>query len=248
MEDEKKQTAWEDVNLNSTKKEEVEESTNPEESKASTVEELEAKMKEMQSNSEKWVQKLITEKKVYEKAFNEMSKISDDSERLIELFEEDQSTAELILSKYFGDESIDEYKERTWYEEDYSNPKVFEAKIKKEATKMAENNLIEAEKQIFIDKLKMSDEEKTSFEETFRELRQLRSFNTKNLTKRFEKAYRLSNDNEDQLKKLNQQEAVAKTLATTEGKSSSKTLNEKEKSAKRSSDYNKNFLRERWII
>jgi hypothetical protein len=47
------------------------------------------------------VQKIISEKKVYEKAFEEMSKIADDSERLVELYEEDPTTADIILKKYF---------------------------------------------------------------------------------------------------------------------------------------------------
>jgi hypothetical protein len=41
-----------------------------------------------------------------------MSKIADNSERLVELYEEDPTTADIILKKYFGDESIEDYKER----------------------------------------------------------------------------------------------------------------------------------------
>lgn len=186
--------------------------------KVFTLGEVEAMKKEMQSNSDKWVQKIISEKKVYEKAFEEMSKIADNSERLVELYEEDPTTAEIILKKYFGDESIEDYKERIWYTEDYADPKVMNAKIKKEAEKIALNNLVETQKQNFIDKLKMTDEEKKGFEEAFEDLKQLKSFNTKDLTKQFEKAYRLSTDNEEALSKLRTQETIAKTMWTWEWK------------------------------
>jgi hypothetical protein len=88
------------------------------------------------------------------------------------------------------------------------------AKIKKEAEKISLNNLVETQKQNFIDKLKMSDEEKKGFEEAFEDLKQLKSFNTKELIKQFEKAYRLSTDNEEALSKLKNQEIIAKTLKT----------------------------------
>jgi hypothetical protein len=88
------------------------------------------------------------------------------------------------------------------------------AKIKKEAEKIAQNNLVETQKQNFIDKLKMSDEEKEKFEEAFEDLKQLKSFNAKDLTKQFERAYRLSTDNEEALSKLKNQETIAKVMGT----------------------------------
>jgi hypothetical protein len=77
-----------------------------------------------------------------------------------------------------------------------------QSKIRKEAEKISQNNLIESKKKDFIEKLKMTDEERESFEEAFDELKQLKSFSTKDLTKQMEKAYRLSTDNEEALKKL----------------------------------------------
>ena len=208
---------WEEVILNS-QPEDIQEDLNKEPQKVFTLEEVEAMKLEMQRNSDKWVQKIISEKKVYEKAFDEMSKIADDSERLVELYEEDPTTADIILKKYFWDESIEEYKERIWYTENYADPKVLNAKIKKEAEKLTQNNLVEKEKQNFIDKLKMTDEEKEKFEEAFGDLKQLKSFNTKDLTKQFEKAYRLSTDNEEALSKLKNQETIAKVMGTWEWK------------------------------
>ena len=218
--EEKEAIQWEDLNNLNSQQEVIQEDLKQEPQKVFTLEEVEAMKLEMQRNSDKWVQKIISEKKVYEKAFDEMSKIADDSERLVELYEEDPTTADIILKKYFGDESIEDYKERIWYTENYSDPKVMNAKIKKEAEKIALNNLVETQKQNFIDKLKMSDEEKKSFEEAFEDLKQLKSFNAKDLTKQFERAYRLSNDNEEALSKLKNQETIAKVMGTWEGKSS----------------------------
>jgi hypothetical protein len=60
----------------------------------------------------------------------------------------------------------------------------------------------------------MTDEEKEKFEEAFEDLKQLKSFNAKDLTKQFEKAYRLSTDNEEALSKLKNQETIAKVMGT----------------------------------
>lgn len=216
MEDLNKETQWEDENLNSQEQEGQSQWEEPK--KVFTLEEVEAMKKEMNSNSEKWVQKVISEKKTFETALKESKVIAVSPERLVELYEENPNVAKLILDEFFNGQSIEEYKEDIEYKEDYSDPKVMQSKIKKEAEKIAQNNLIESKKQNFIDKLKMSDEEKASFEEAFEELRELKSFSTKDLTKQFEKAYRLSNDNEEALKKLSNQEVVAQTMATWEWK------------------------------
>lgn len=215
---EEKEMNGEDENLNSNNANAWE---NQEDSKkVFTLEEVEAMKKEMQSNSEKWVQKILWEQKLYKQSLKELSNIWQDAKRLVEIAEDNPRLAEIILEEYFDGESLEEYKERIWYTEDYTDPKIIQNKIKKEAEKLAENNLIQTQKQNFIDKLQMSDEEKKSFEEAFEELKQLKSFNTKDLTKQFEKAYRLSNDNDEALKKLKSQEVIAKAMATWEGKSS----------------------------
>lgn len=186
--------------------------------KVFTLEEVEAMKKEMMGNSEKWVQKVISEKKTFEKALKESWKVWANPSHLIDLYEEDPKVAQIILDEFFNWKTIEEYKEDIEYEEDYADPKVLQTKIKKEAEKIAQNNLIESQKQAFIEKLKMTDEERGSFEEAFWELKQLKSFNIKDLTKQFEKAYRLSNDNEEALRKLNNQWVIAQTMATWEWK------------------------------
>ena len=205
--------------------------------KVFTLEEVEAMRKEMTSNSEKWVQKVISEKKTFERALKESWLVANDPARLVELYEEDPKAAQIILDEFFEWETIEDYKERIEYQEDYSDPKVLQSKIKKEAEKLAQNNLIETQKQNFIDKLKMSDEEKEAFEEAFEELKQLKSFNTKDLTKQFEKAYRLSNDNEEALKKLSNQEQIAKAMATWDGKSITSKENKKNTAKEEVNDF-----------
>lgn len=186
--------------------------------KVFTLEEVEAMRKEMQSNSERWVQKVLSEQKLYKQSLKEIAKIWENENRLIEIAEENPKLAEIILNDFFWWESLEDYKDRIGYIEDYSDPKILNAKIKKEAEKITQNNLINEQKKSFIDKLQMSEEEIKNFEESFEELKSLKSFSTKDLIKQFEKAYRLSNDNDEALKKLRTQEVIAKTMSTWENK------------------------------
>lgn len=215
MEDEKFETG-EDENLNS---EDVSQDNWEEEKTTFTREEVEAMKKEMMSNSEKGVQKIISEKKAYERALEESGNIADDPTRLVELYESDPKTAKIILDKFFNWKSIEEYKEDIDYEEDYSDPSIVQKKIQREAEKLAFNKEFEAEKKKFISKLEMSDEEKENFEEALEELKGLKSFKDKELVKVFEKAYKIWNDNEETLMKLKNKEVIAKTIATDESKS-----------------------------
>ena len=213
MEDEKFETG-EDVNLNSEAQDNWEE-----EKTTFTYEEVQAMKKEMMSNSEKGVQKIISEKKAYERALEESGNIADDPTRLVELYESDPKTAKIILDKFFNWKSIEEYKDSIDYEEDYSDPVIVQKKIQREAEKLAFNKEFEAEKKKFISKLEMSDEEKENFEEALEELKGLKSFKDKELVKVFEKAYKIWNDNEETLMKLKNKEVIAKTIATDESKS-----------------------------
>lgn len=189
--------------------------------KVFTFEEVEAMKKAMQSDSDKWVQKILWEQKLYKQSIKELGKLSENPDRLIELADENPRLAEIILEEYFEWESLDEYKDRIWYKEDYSDPKLIAKKIEKEAKILAEKTHIDTQKTIFIDKLKMEDEEKEAFEEAFEELRCLKSFSSNNLEKQFEKAYRLSNESEESLKKLKNQEIIWRTLAVWENKTAS---------------------------
>lgn len=215
MEDEIIETG-EDESLNS---EDISQDNWEEEKTTFTREEVEAMRKEMMSNSEKGVQKIISEKKAYERALEESGNIADDPTRLVELYESDPKTAKIILDKFFNWKSIEEYKEDIDYKEDYADPVIVQKKIQREAEKIAFNKEFEAEKKKFISKLEMSDEEKENFEEALEELKGLKSFKDKELVKVFEKAYKIWNDNEETLMKLKNKEVIAKTIATDESKS-----------------------------
>jgi len=210
MEDEKK-IEGEGENLNSDN---AGEDTPPAKT-TFTLEEVEAMKKELQSNSDKGVQKILAEKKISERAIDEIKTISQDSKRLVELAEsddkEDKATAKLILEKY-GYPDIESYKTQIEYTEDYTDPKLIQKKIKEEAKSLAESEKIQTKKEEFIEKLKMTDEERKSFEESFEEIRNLKSFDSKELTKQFEKAYRLVNDNPESMKKLKESEIIAKAM------------------------------------
>ena len=208
MEDTTQQKVQEEETLN------LEEQGEEESPKTYTQEEVEEMRKKLQSDSEKWVQKVIAEKKLYERAFKESGNIAQDDSRLVEIFNEDPKLAQVILDEYFNGQSIDEYKESIGYQEDLTDPKVYEARLKADTEKAVAKKQLESEKKSFIAKLKMSDEEKEAFESQLEELTSLKSFKLENIEKTMEKAYRLI-ANEEDTKKLNTQKVIAETMATT---------------------------------
>lgn len=231
----------EDENLNS-------EGQDEDQKTSYTAEEVEAIRKQMQSDSEKGVQKVISEKKAYEAAMREISKVADDDAYLIELYDTNPAAAKVILDTYYEWKTIDEYKESISYEEDLKDPKVIKKMVESEAKKLAEQNLIKDKKQEFIKKLKMSDEEIKSFEEAFEERTQLKTFSISNLEKHFEKAYRDVNDDSEALKELKKQETIANAMATADWKGWKQVTNQKQNNVLKNSEYNKSFLKDRWIL
>ena len=204
--------------------------------------------KKMESDSEKWVQKIISEKKVYEKLLNEVWKVADTPSYLVEIHHEDPASAKIILDQYYEWKDIDAYKESIEYKEDVQDPKVIKRMVESEAKKLADQKLIEDKKANFIKKLKMSDEEKKWFEESFSERIQLKSFKISNLEKHFEKAYRDVSDNTEALKEFKKQEAIANAIATWNWKDGKSIASKKETTTQKNSEFNKNFLKERWIL
>lgn len=182
-----------------------------------SLEEVEAMKKELQSNSDKGVQKVIAERKIFSDAMDEIKIISQDPKRLVELADENPKVANIILEKY-GYDDIEAYKTAIEYEEDYTDPKIIQKHIKEEAKALAESEKIQTKKEEFIEKLKMTNDEKKSFEESFEELKGLKSFNSGDLTKQFEKAYRLSNDSEESNRKLKESETIGKAMTIGDGK------------------------------
>lgn len=195
-----------------------EEILNWEDTKTYTLEEVEAIKKKMQSDSEKWVQKVISEKKLYETAFKESKKIVDNPSYLVDLYDDKPEVAQAILDNFYDWQSIDKYKQSIDYQEDLSDPVKVDKLVDKRVQKLEESRLIEKSKKDFISKLKMTPEETEQFEEAFEERKQLKSFSIDNLEKNLEKAFREISDNPEQIKAMKDQETIAKTIATWEGK------------------------------
>lgn len=199
-----------------------EKTLNQEEVKSTyTAEEVEAMKKELQSNTEKGVQKLIREKKeaeeTYQTVLNEISMVADNKEHLVRLSEENPKVAKIILDKYYGGQSIEEYKDAIGYEEDLTDPTIIEKKISQEAEKRIRDKQISDKTNEFIAKLEMSDDEKEKFLEAFEERKGLKSFSIETLDKNLEKAYREISD-ESSISKLKANETIAKAMATGDGK------------------------------
>lgn len=241
MEDIEKKEIVEDENLNHETETEVwEESQEPTEPKTYSEEEVEAMKKELQSNSEKGVQKVIWEKKLYEKAYQELPKISNDDTRLVEISEEDPALAKKILEDHFDWMTIQEYKDSIDYKEDYSDPKKMEAKIQREAEKIARKKEVESEKKAFIKKLQMEWEELENFETELSDLLELKRYRNSDINKVFEKAYKLSADDES-IKKLKNQEVIAKSMTSTKWGTAKTKWTTKTQEAKEIADFIKKF-------
>lgn len=177
---------------------------NWEESKTYSSEEVEAIKKEMQSNSEKGVQKILWEKKAFEKAMSSLDIISEDNTKLIDLFEEDEKAGQIILDKYYNWQSIEDFKESIQYKVDLTDPKQIDKLVekrfaKKEALKKAEENKlatdklnieVQDKKEQFIKEFDLSWEELKEFEVEFEDRMTLKSFSSKSITKHLTGALR----------------------------------------------------------
>ena len=198
-----------------------EENLNWWEKKTYSLEEVEAIKKEMQSNSEKGVQKIIWEKRAYEKAMSSLDEIAEDQTKLIDLFSEDEKAGKIILDKYYNWQSIEEFKNSIDYEVDVTDPKVMEQLIEDkvkarelEKDKARTEKQINDEKEKFIKDYDMSWEELKKFEEEFEDRKNLKSFSLKTIKTQLEKAYRDWNPNEETLAKIKQNQAIAETLGS----------------------------------
>ena len=204
----------EDVNLNSTTANTETPPENQEEQKTTyTVDEVDAMKKEMQSNSDRWVQKILKQQQKYERIIDGVALVSKDPKNLLEINESDPEVAQAILDKYYDGKTIEEYQELYNITVDYSDPKTAKAKIEREANRIATDRMINDKRDEFIAKLKLSDEEIEKFNEAFEERKSLKSFNPKEVVKQLEKAYIEIGDPQN-LKKLETQANIANSQAT----------------------------------
>ena len=143
-----------------------------------------------------------------------VAKVSKDSKNLVDIFETDPKTARIILDEYYDGMGIEDFKTSIGYKEDLSDPKVAERRIYMEAQKRLDRMLVDKEKQAFIERLKMTTEEKTLFEEALAERMELKTFKAEDIDKHLEKAYREISDNTEILKTIKSQETIARSMAT----------------------------------
>lgn len=206
---------------------EEQETLNNNEKTSYTSEEVEEIKKQMQSNSEKWVQKLISEKKAYDEAFNYLGMIADEPEKLVSLYDEKPEVAKIILAKYYDWQNIEEFKEDIWYKVNPNDPKEIEKIINSGVEKKLEAKLIDEKKEAFIKKLKLSEKEKKDFEDAFEERKKLKSFSIENLEKIFEKSYRDIDWDLENLKEYKNNLEKANLMASSLFSTTSKNINSK---------------------
>ena len=193
-----------------------------EEDKTFTLAEVEQIKKDMQSDSEKWVQKLITWNKAYKTAMKELSNISDNPESLVDLFWTNEEAGQIILDEYYDWISIEEFKTQIEYEADYTDPEVIEKLIEKGVTKReSEKAFAKAmketleEKEKFIKELDITWDELKKFEEEFEDRKALKSFWKTSIRNQLNKAYLDSTADEQWARdKLKHSQQIAKELWT----------------------------------
>jgi len=200
-----------------------------------TLEEVEAMKKKMQSDSDRGVQKILHDKALSDKALDAVWIINDDPNHLVVLSETDPEVAKIILKKYYNGQTIEQYMEEQGIELDLNNTEIVKKRIALEAQKLADERIISEKKDEFIKELKMTDEEKTLFEEAFEERKNLKSFDTKDMRKHLEKAFREINDGSDN-SKLRNAEEIARALSTGSGKWASESSSKATSATKKSVD------------
>lgn len=185
-----------------------------------TAEEVEAMKKELSSNSERGVQKVISEKKALEMTLDEIGKVAEDPAYLVSLHDSKPEVARIILNKYYDGKDIEDFKESIGYQVDFSDPETVKKHIEREAERKIQYKITEDAKSEFIKRLGIEGDELKAFEGAFDERKQLKSFNSTDIQKHLEKAYREIAD-ENQIAKLKNQETIANVMATGEGGSKS---------------------------
>lgn len=226
----------------------------PEDEKTTwTKEEVESIKKKMESDHDKWAQKLLKTNKHYETAMKEIKNIAKSQEKLVDLYESNPDAAKIILDSVYDGMSIDEFKTSIGYEEDRSDPSRRNAIIEKEANQKAQAKIeaktIENATTAFVEKVKMTSEQKAAFLEAFEDRKTMRSFSVDKIDEHLLKAWKEVAPSDETIKKLEQEQENAKTLATGTGKqSTTKSPTSQEDRIQKDIEYNKKLLKENGIL
>ena len=199
-----------------------------------TAAELEAAKQEAinkaNSDHEQWVQKLISEKKFAETILDAVGEVAKDSTNLINIFDENPEVANEILKKYYGWQTIDEYKEAIGFKE--QPEQLNEKMIVERATSIVNANKIKDTKKAFIEKVWLEGEELKAFEEEFDERLQLKSFDIEKLDEHITKAYKLATGySAEQIKEIQKSKIIASASSMSgsdKSKADSKAQSKKE--------------------
>lgn len=177
-----------------------------------TAEEVEAMKQEAlnkyKSDQEAGVQKLVAEKKFADKVIDAVGEVAKDATSLVDIANNDPDVAKKILEKYYGGQSLEEYKESIGYRED---PKVLnEQLIEQKAKSIVNESKIKDTKKVFIEKMGLEGEELEEFERELDDRLQLRSFSIDKLDEHLAKSYKLATGySEEKIKEIQRSKAIA---------------------------------------
>lgn len=196
------------------------EGQNGQEKTTFTAEEMETAKQEAlnkyKSDQEKGVQMLIEDKKKAEKILDAVGEVAKDQKSLITIAEQDPDVAQAILKKYYGGQSIEEYKASIGYSE---APEVMNEKlIDQRAKSIVNENRIKDTKKAFIEKTGLEGEELQAFEQEFEERTQLKSFNVDKLDEHLTKSFKLATGySEEKIKEIQRSRVIASAGALNGG-------------------------------
>jgi hypothetical protein len=135
--------------------------------------------KELESNTERWAQSLLGEKKKLEKAIDTFKNVNSNPEALDKLMESDPEIWQFIIDKFFDGKSIDEIKKKTNID-DIVDQRLNQKEVEKKLSSVREQlpeDLIE------------------KFDEEFKDLTEGKKLSSENVQKYIKNA--LSNISED---------------------------------------------------
>lgn len=158
-----------------------------EENKTPTIEDLMAKIKEMEKNTQQWVQKLIQEKKELEtqKVFaenviSESRKVANDPKYLLELKLKKPEVANKILETYYDSMDIETYKAENEITDEYID---IDFLAEKKWNEIASKKVAEMIKSSYKKWLGITEENETTFDEIFNDIAGWRNIGEENISK-----------------------------------------------------------------
>lgn len=176
-------------------------------------------------NSEKWVQKLIQEKKereaeakLFKDVITESKRVAQDENYLIDLYYEKPEIAKEILENYYYWQTIDEFKAERWIVDD--SPKAIDMLANRKAKDIVNNEKISNSIELFIKEFWYDEEKKKIFMEEFNDITEWKKLTPENVKLYLEKSHIIINkDMFNELEQTKQKEKIAKQTSSWDWKS-----------------------------